>query len=179
MDLGCDFVFLCFLYIINRNMVPYIFCFKFESVLWFYAILHSWFLILPCIICFFYSFLWYEHEGISKSSIFNVFPQKVLPFHRTILFICNPSILPASPFSFTFWISCPALSSCIYYVGHVRCLPVANVSLWIRRTMLINIFRQYRYFIPREHPDPLGAFHCWYLFNLTSVLFCGYFVTQH
>lgn len=90
-----------FLYIINRNMVPYIFSFKFENVLWFYAILYSCFLILPCTILFFFFkflFLWYEHKGISKFCIFTVFPQKVFPFNIIILFMFNPLILHVSHF---------------------------------------------------------------------------------
>lgn len=84
--------------------------------------------------------------------------KKYCLFHRIILCVLNPPILAASSFSFVFLnISCPVFSSCIYHVGCVRCLSVTNASLWIRKTILINVFRHYQYFIFWEHTWPPGS----------------------
>lgn len=144
-------------------MVPYIFCFKFESVLWFYAILYSWLLNLPCIIILFYSFWWCEHKSISKSFIVNVFTinvlfsQKALPFYRIIVFVSSFHFGHVFLFIYFLIVSCTMFSFCVYHVGHVRCLFVTNASLWIRKTMLINIFWHYQYFLFWEHAWPLGS----------------------
>lgn len=127
---------------------------------------------------FFYPFLWYEHKGISNLVYLMYFFKKYCLF--TELF-CSYLVLPFCPHVLFHFlnVSCPVFSSCIYHVRQVRLLSLTNVSLWIRKTILINIFRHYQYFLSWEHAWPPGSIYCWYLFSLTFILFCRYFVTQH